>query len=464
MVIGCGISQVPTLCAIKDLGYVSLGIDGSDKACGIKDADIFEQCDIKDLNKILKIAKKYKINGIVVPGTDFPETAAYVSEKMRLPGIPLSVAQLCTNKYEQKKFLKDKGFLVPEITYMDKYNYTWGISSEMKFPLVIKPIDNMAARGTIKVNNRSELQNAYSKALQFSRSKKIVAEAFEEGMELSVDSLVWGDSVLVFAVADRHFALNPFFIEVGHTNPSILDEDTQREVRKVFIKAVKELGITHGSAKGDLKITDRGVMILEIAARISGGFLSAQTVPFATGYKPHEDLVRITLGEEPLWNYTLEPKMFSAERVFLSIPGRVEYIHSVHINPYRHMHVKKGDLVYFPSNNAQRCGSVISRSFSRSKAIEDAKNEIKLSLIRLEPRNNITENFLNDDDEYYNFKMFETIKKENDWHDCDMEEALSRVTKYTDYSIKDLFNDKKFWKYFYKGGVQGGVYYIDSYK
>ena len=191
LVIGCGISQEPTLQAVKTLGHTSIGVDGSENACSIKYADIFEKCDIKDLDKVLEIAKKHSINGIVVPGTDFPETAAYVAEKMGLPGIPLNVAQLCTNKYEQKIFLKEKGFLVPEI-YMPKDEFDTSTSNNCKIspPLVMKPLDSMAARGSQKIYNWANFIDAYNTAKTFSRTERVVAEQFEEGIELSVDSLV----------------------------------------------------------------------------------------------------------------------------------------------------------------------------------------------------------------------------------------------------------------------------------
>ncbi len=48
-------------------------------------------------------------------------------------------------------------------------------------------------------------------------------------------------------------------------------------------QGIRALGITIGCAKGDIKITPKGAMMGELAARLSGGFMSAYTYPYATG-------------------------------------------------------------------------------------------------------------------------------------------------------------------------------------
>ena len=458
LVVGCGMSQMPTLNSIRQMNHESVGVDYNPNACGIYLTHHFEKCDIKDLDRILKIAQKHNVDGIVVPGTDFPDTGAFVSEQMGFLTISRKVAQLCTNKYEQKKFLKSEGFLVPEIYEVkDESDLFY-----LEFPCVIKPNDNMAARGSKKLYYTDNAHNEFKNALKYSRTGVVVAEKFEEGFELSVDSLVWNGEVFVFAVADRHFDLDPYFIEVGHTMPTILREETVKEVIDVFKDAVKALGITHGSAKGDLKISDKGIMILEIAARISGGVLSGWTVPYSTGYHPHNDLVQIHLGKTPAFG-PLKKLGFSAERVFLSIPGKLKEIQRFNLSsnscPFVHFHVKDGDELSFPYNNADRCGSAVSFALTRHNAISSAKELVKDTLLRLESNNKETEKFI----KHAEFDMFKTIDSETDWHECDMEEAFEKVCIATEISPSKILKDKKFWKYFYKGGIQGGVYYIDSY-
>ena len=113
MILGAGISQLPTIGITRRLGHYSVVVDGSPNALYKDMADKFVVADIKDHFKVLEIAKAEKVDGIVCPGTDFPFTAAYVAKKMGLPGLSPDVAAMCQNKYEQRKLLKEKGYLVP---------------------------------------------------------------------------------------------------------------------------------------------------------------------------------------------------------------------------------------------------------------------------------------------------------------------------------------------------------------
>jgi len=267
----------------------------------------------------------------------------------------------------------------------------------------------------------------------------------------------------IYLLADRHFALDPYLIEIGHTMPSILNKEILREVKNTFIKAVKALGIVHGSAKGDLKISNKGIMILEIAARISGGVLSGWTVPLSNGYDPHEDLIKIHLGIEPAIIKGLFKIQFAAERNFLSIPGKLKEIQRFNMETalcdFVHFHVKPGDKMEFPYNNANRVGSAVSRSATRNGAISAANRMVKDTLLRLDIYNEETELFIKESD----FEMFKTIGKENDWYGNDFAEALEKVFIATEIKYSEIKDDEKFWKYFYKGGIQGAIYFCDTY-
>jgi biotin carboxylase len=468
LVVGCGISQLPTFERAKELGVTTIGIDGSIDAMAKGKADYFEVADIKDPQEVLSIAKDYKIDGIVVPGTDFPVTGSFVAQELDLPGINLETAKICSNKYLQRKFLKEKGFLVPSFLEFNSFIPNL-IRHKLKDEKIngrclIKPVDNMAARGVkafdiSKISN-TELETLCANSMAFSRSGKFIIEEFVEGMEFSIDSLVYDGEVYIFAFADRHFSLYPYMIEVGHTMPSIVSKNTQFDVNKVFIEAVKALGINNGAAKGDVKITDKGVFIGEIAARISGGYLSGWTTPLTTGYYPHDDLIKISLGEKPEFP-RLSTKGYSAERVFLSFTGEVkEIIQTKKTKCVREIqfYKKPGAKIHYPKNNALRAGSVITYSKEgRDEAIFYAQDTVKNYVIRLCPNNIITESDILDNEA----TMFEPGKTEVDWEGRDIEFALKQVQAIT--GVRSFLNmPEKFWKMFYKGGVQGGIYFIDS--
>ena len=57
---------------------------------------------------------------------------------------------------------------------------------------MVKPVDNMGARGVKRVENAAELMEACQAALPLSRSSRVIVEEFMEGPEFSLDAVVHG--------------------------------------------------------------------------------------------------------------------------------------------------------------------------------------------------------------------------------------------------------------------------------
>ena len=170
----------------------------------------------------------------------------------------------------------------------------------MPYPLVIKPCDNMGARGVKKILQPDDLVSAFQEAKEASISGKLILEEFMQGPELSLDALVFGGRIEITGIADRHIEREPYFVEVGHTLPSNLPEAQQEAVKAFFRQAIRALGINHGAAKGDIKLTSEGPKIVEIAARLSGGWMSAHTYPLSTGVDLMKAAIQVALGETPI--------------------------------------------------------------------------------------------------------------------------------------------------------------------
>jgi biotin carboxylase len=104
-------------------------------------------------------------------------------------------------------------------------------------------------------------------------------------------------------------------------------------------------------------------MVIEIAARLSGGDLCESIVPLSSGVNYVRSVIRLALGEEPDWR-ELEPKFTRhvANRYFFPAPGRllaIEGAEAVRAQPW----VKKlafayrpGDVVPPATSHATRAG------------------------------------------------------------------------------------------------------------
>jgi len=257
----------------------------------------------------------------------------------------------------------------------------------------------MGGRGCRRVDTLGELREAVSGALDFSRSRRVIVEEYMEGPEFSVDALVYKGELILCGLADRHIFFPPYFIEMGHTMPTDIAPEQIQALLEVFGSGVEALGITLGAAKGDLKLTPQGPRIGEIAARLSGGYMSGWTYPYSSKVNPVEGAIEIALGLNPL-NLSPQLDWTSAERAFISIPGTVAEIRGIpaarEIPGIRDLflRVKEGSRVIFPENNVTKCGNVISAAPTRGEAISTAEAAVRRIHLVLEAPNPATDAFL----------------------------------------------------------------------
>jgi len=402
LILGAGVMQAPALRLAAEMGLEVVAADADPAAPFVSLASRFEKVDLKDREGIAALGRSLMENGglggIMTAGTDFSATVAWASEKLGLPGIPFEAALDASDKERMRRRFKAAGVPSPEFVILKKppkedeaLPFSW--------PAVVKPVDNMGGRGCRRVDNYAVLKNAVSDALEFSRSGRAIVEEYMEGPEFSVDALVYRGEITICGIADRHIFFPPYFIEMGHTMPSACDPAALRSLLDAFRAGVKALGITDGAAKGDIKLTSRGPMIGEIAARLSGGYMSGWTYPYSCGVQPTRGAIEIALGKKPgglesEWRWT------SAERAFISIPGKVrtiEGIEKARIMPWVRdvfMRIRPGSTVCFPENNVSKCGNIISAAASRADAVHSAEKAARTILIRLETPNEATDAFL----------------------------------------------------------------------
>lgn len=438
LILGAGLMQKPAILSAKEAGFTVHVIDADDKAVAIPYADTFRKIDLKDKDGILAYAKELKaspegLSAVFTAGTDFSASVSYVCEALGLPAHSHQAAINASVKTVMRQCFADACVPSPafvrvsreDLSSSDPESLLKAILEKMTFPLVVKPVDNMGARGCRMVRSEEEFLPAVKCAVECSRTGYAIVEEYMEGPEFSIDALVQNGTFTVTGFAVRHIKYEPYFIEVGHTMPAELDKKMHDELISVFALGSKALGLTCGAAKADIKYTAKGPMIGEIAGRLSGGYMSGWTYPYASDLNLTKQGILIASGQEPeelikrrvpvaftpseLCKNSDQPyQLFevpclrtSAERAWISIPGTVKYIENIKDYSDRAVFdvlpratVSIGSEVDFPRNNVEKCGNVIAVSHSREAAITVAEDAVSDIFITLEPYNPRTEAFL----------------------------------------------------------------------
>lgn len=368
LIIGGGLLQVPIIQTAKTMRLHTVVADMNPTSIGFQIADEAILMSTKDVEGMVRESKKFAqnspIHGVITAGTDASMTVAAVASALQLPGIRFVDAEAASNKVKMRQRLKEFGMPIPRFAAVWSLQDAKDALDSLTFPLVMKPADNMGARGVIKVTNKDDLPTAFRHAKRFCPTGELILEEYMEGPELSVDALAFQGQIRMTGIADRIIEREPYFIEVGHNMPSAMSKEVLEEVERVMAGGMRALGIHLGAGKGDIKVTKEGVKIGEIAARLSGGFMSAFTYPLSTGVNLNRAALLISLGETP---DNLDPVLsrVSIERSLLSKPGKLISIGGVEetkkIDGVSEVFIqsKPGDIIKEPTNNIDKSGHVI---------------------------------------------------------------------------------------------------------
>ncbi len=368
IVIGAGILQIPLIRTIEKMGLTPILFDGSSDAPGMQLG--FKGCiaSTQDPAACARVAseleERSQVKGVITAGTDASRAVAAVAYELKLPGISKESALAASDKIIMRQRLKKAGVAVPDFCQIQDSEDILYAAKEMGFPLVLKPASSMGARGVILIRNRDEVRPAMGHVRPYSRDNRYILEKYMEGPELSVDALVFQKKKWITGIADRLITGAPYFIETGHNMPSSMPGDVLKEVEQIMFRAMDALGIDHGAGKGDIKVTPEGVMIGEVAARLSGGYMSSHTYPLSSGVDLLKAAVEISMGISPE-SLTRTKKLVSIERAILGPTGKVLNISGLEeagkINGLAHIHlnVQVGDLLPVPASNVDKAGNVI---------------------------------------------------------------------------------------------------------
>lgn len=400
LIVGGGWLQVPVIETAYHMGFKTIVMDMDHRSPGIFEAHVPLLISTRDIALAVRAAKIQNkitpIQGVLTVGTDASTTVAAIAKELGLPGVNPEVAFKATNKGAMRKALLQHNVPAPKVySSIGDYDiFDQAMKGSIKFPLVVKPIDNMGARGVSKVYDSTQLLEAYHIAKKYSTKNEVIVEEYMEGPEFSIDAIVYNSEITITGIADRIIAPSPhYFVEMGHTMPSHAPKEQQDAAIEVFKQGIKALGIDHGCAKGDIKYTPKGAMVGEIAARLSGGFMSTHTYPLSTGVDLMKAAVRLAIGEhpgdlEPYFNKVAIERSLVADKEGILKEAGIEYggiPMGKNEERIKEIHFSKevGNWVAPPKNNVERLGHLIAVGNTleqAEKAIEYSKKYIKIRI------------------------------------------------------------------------------------
>jgi biotin carboxylase len=392
MIVGAAEEHCLGIRAAREMGLKVFVTDGNPSSIGFAEADAHAVASTYDGEATLAAARGYvggggRIDGVMTLAADVPYTVAFAAHHLGLPNIGLEAARNASEKMRMKERFRERGVAIPRFQELGDETDLGGAARQFGFPVVVKPVDSRGARGVQLVREAAGLDAAYAGARRYSPSGRVMVEQYLLGPQLSTEGFMLDGEAYIPAIFDRNYEFldrfAPFIVEDGGEMPSVYAREYNDETHAVMREAALALGIRTGVVKGDLVIHDGRVKVIEIAARLSGGFFGTVATPVSCGVDLVKTNVLVALGKR-VDPSTLRRRFEKAAAIRFAFPpaGRVRKVaglDQVLADPacrYAHVFVKEGDMIAPITNHPGRPAVVVAEGASVGEAVGHARRLI----------------------------------------------------------------------------------------
>ena len=305
LLLGGSAQQIVAIETAKRLGYYTVLCDFLEDNPGQYHADKFYLVSTTDKDAVLTVAMKENIDGILAYASDpAAPTAAYVAEKMGLPGNPYSSVEILCNKDLFRKFLEKNGFFTPKAKGYASINDALEDlkNNYYKYPVIVKPVDSSGSKGVSRIDYFEGAEETLGYAMSFSKKQKIIIEEYVEkyGYQIAGDGLSVDGKLVFRYFANDHFnslCENPF-VPISASFPYNMPDDIQNKIHSEIQRLLTALNMKTSTYNFDMRIDNNyNVYLMEVAPRDGGNYIP-DVIKYATGVDLVECSVKAAMGEK----------------------------------------------------------------------------------------------------------------------------------------------------------------------
>jgi hypothetical protein len=224
-------------------------------------------------------------SGVIAVGDRPTVLAARLAAAFGLPGNPVDAAEASRDKQASRRAFAAAGLPTPSWQVFPTTQDPSTVRA-IEYPAVIKPLALSGSRGVMRVDDEDALAAAFHRLRHLLRAPDIaiqrdglhdfvLVESFVAGREYAIEGVLSGGVLEVIAIFDKPDPLDgPFFEETIYVTPSRAASGVQRAMIDAVATAARALGLRHGPVHAECRVNDRGVYVLEVAARPIGGLCS----------------------------------------------------------------------------------------------------------------------------------------------------------------------------------------------
>jgi biotin carboxylase len=298
--LGAAAMQMPPLRYARERGYRVITADFKPDNPGHALADESHDVSTTDKDAVLELARHLRIDAVVAYASDpSAPTAAFVAEKMGLPGNPYESVLTLARKDLFRDFLGRHGFNVPRCQAFYDAQKAFEYVRSLSFPVFVKPVDSSGSKGVTRITEEAEFHPAFESAVRFSREKKVVIEESiaRRGYQVAGDGFVVDGELRFRCWGNSHFdkrcnGLAP----IGSSYPTIHPEKLQQVAHSETQRLISLLGLRNGALNFDFVFAGESEFYyIELGPR-NGGNLIPEVIRYSTGVDMVKHTVEAALG------------------------------------------------------------------------------------------------------------------------------------------------------------------------
>lgn len=323
MVLGAGGGQLPLISFCKKCGYYVMAVGGKIATEVEAVADETEVCDVRDKEKVFKIARSFMPNGIVTDQLDIGvQSAAYAADCLGIPSVGYETAIKFTNKFEMRNCAREANIKQPEYRLVNTLKEAYNAVNEIGLPCMIKPVDSDGSRGISIVRQFTQINEAFGAALEFSKSKSLIIEQKLEGKLFEIEGFCQKGVYSPLCISSETcFGKQKNAITNKELFKSIQCELSALEKQIVITekRLIQHMGLSFGPVQSEYLFDGKDIYLIETAARGGGVYISSDIIPFCCGVDIHGLLIKFATDSQAEIE-TIAPRSGAAGFVCFALP------------------------------------------------------------------------------------------------------------------------------------------------
>ncbi len=373
--------QVSAIKRAVELGYYVITADYLPDNLGHKYSHEYHNISTIDKEKILELAKKLKIDGVLAYASDpAAETVAYVGDSLGLNTNSFQAVQTLSHKSALRSFMELHNLPHPpykKVISIAQIEEFIGLNGKS----IVKAVNSSGSKGITVVDSQSDIESAFNEAVKYSGTSHVLIEKYIErtSMQFCGDLFVQDGEIIFYAFGNVHFddRCNPL-VPCSITLPTVNGKHIEQKAIKIIQKIFDLLKIKTGGFNVDVFQVQDEVYIIEIGAR-NGGNLFTEIIQEHTNVNLVDFVIDASIGKKVVIPTDTKSKGYHAHYVIHSTKSGIlqDIVFTDEIQKnliYKVIKVKPGQKVEKFNGSNTRIGVVLLKFESHEEMFDKVRN------------------------------------------------------------------------------------------